>query len=179
MFEARLIDGSILKRILEASRDLLTEAAWECSESGISLQAMDGSHVSLVSLFLGADGFDYYRCDRNLSMGINMISMNKILKCAANDDIITIKAEDDGSSDVVTFVFEAPKMERRCEYELKLMNLDVEQLGIPFTEYSVVINMPSASFSKICRDLILIGESVCISCTKGGINFSCDGDLGS
>lgn len=33
-------------------------------------------------------------------------SMSKILKCASNDDIITIKADDE--ADTVTFVFESP-----------------------------------------------------------------------
>ncbi len=32
--------------------------------------------------------------------------MSKILKCASNDDIITIRADDD--ADNVTFIFEAP-----------------------------------------------------------------------
>ena len=43
-------------------------------------QAMDNSHVSLVSVTLRADGFDKFRCDRNLSMGMNLVSMSKILK---------------------------------------------------------------------------------------------------
>ena len=34
-------------------------------------QAMDNSHVSLVSVNLRADGFDKYRCDKALSMGMN------------------------------------------------------------------------------------------------------------
>ena len=41
---------------------------------------MDNSHVSLVSVSLRADGFDKFRCDRNLSMGMNLVSMSKILK---------------------------------------------------------------------------------------------------
>jgi proliferating cell nuclear antigen len=41
---------------------------------------MDNSHVSLVSVNLRADGFDKYRCDRTLSMGMNLSSMSKILK---------------------------------------------------------------------------------------------------
>ena len=43
---------------------------------------MDNSHVSLVSVSLRADGFDKFRCDRNLSMGMNLSSMSKILKYA-------------------------------------------------------------------------------------------------
>ncbi|CAN7096921.1 unnamed protein product, partial [Brassica rapa subsp. narinosa] len=30
---------------------------------------MDSSHVALVSLLLRSEGFEHYRCDRNLSMG--------------------------------------------------------------------------------------------------------------
>ena len=49
------------------------------------------SHVSLVSLNLRSDGFEHYRCDRNISMGMNLPNMAKCLKCAGNDDIITMK----------------------------------------------------------------------------------------
>ena len=73
MFEARLIQGSILKKILDAIKDLVTDASWDCSPNGMSLQAMDTSHVSLVSVQLNGDGFDKYRCDRNLTLGMNLI----------------------------------------------------------------------------------------------------------
>ena len=72
MFEARLVQGSILKKVLEALKDLITEACWDVSSFGISLQSMDSSHVSLVQLTLRSDGFDSYRCDRNLAMGVNL-----------------------------------------------------------------------------------------------------------
>ena len=72
MFEARLAQSAILKKVLEAVKDLLTEATFECSDSGIQVQAMDNAHVSLVSLSLRSDGFDKFRCDRNLSMGMNI-----------------------------------------------------------------------------------------------------------
>ncbi|GAB1597364.1 proliferating cell nuclear antigen-like [Argonauta hians] len=176
MFEARLVQGSLLKKVLEAIKDLLSEAPWDCSSTGISLQAMDSSHVSLVSLLLRADGFDTYRCDRNLSMGINLNSMSKILKCACNDDIITVKAED--NADTVTFVFESPNQEKVSDYEIKLMDIDSEHLGIPDTEYNCVVKLPSAEFQRICRDLSQIGDSVVICCTKEGVKFSASGDLG-
>ena len=80
MFEARLIQGSLLKKVLDSIKELLKEATWDCSDSGIQLQAMDNSHVSLVSVSLRSDGFDRFRCDRQLSMGMNLDSMTKILK---------------------------------------------------------------------------------------------------
>lgn len=69
MFEARLVQGSLLKKVLESVKDLVTDANFDCSATGFSLQAMDSSHVALVSLLLRSEGFEHYRCDRNISMG--------------------------------------------------------------------------------------------------------------
>ncbi|NXP04529.1 PCNA protein, partial [Thinocorus orbignyianus] len=177
MFEARLVQGSVLKRVLEALKDLITEACWDLGSGGISLQSMDSSHVSLVQLTLRSEGFDTYRCDRNIAMGVNLNSMSKILKCAGNEDIITLRAED--NADTLALVFEAPNQEKVSDYEMKLMDLDVEQLGIPEQEYSCVVKMPSAEFARICRDLSHIGDAVVISCAKDGVKFSANGELGN
>jgi len=177
MFEARLLQAALLKKILESIKDLVENANFDCSSAGISLQAMDSSHVSLVSLLLRQDGFDHYRCDRNLTLGINLASMTKILKCAANDDQVTIKADDNG--DNVTFLFENAKQDKISEFELKLMSIDSEHLGIPDTEYKATIKMPAAEFQRICRDLAVMGDTVLIGATKEGVKFSVSGEMGS
>lgn len=177
MFEARLVQGGLLKRVLESVKDLVNDANFDCSSTGFSLQAMDSSHVSLVALMLRSDGFEHYRCDRSISMGMNLGNMAKMLKCAGNDDIITMKAEDSG--DTVTFMFESPSQERISDFELKLMDIDSEQLGIPDTDYSATIKMPAGEFQRICRDLSSIGDTVVVSVTKDGVKFSTTGDIGS
>lgn len=72
MFEAKLAQGAILKRILDAIKDLVNEASWDCSSTGMSLQAMDTSHVSLVAVLMKAEAFEKYRCDRNITLGMNL-----------------------------------------------------------------------------------------------------------
>lgn len=186
--------------------------------TGISLQAMDNSHVALVALLMRQDGFEHYRCgeyiappcvarvcrclrtrsgrsacavtfgqllttardfcaDRTLALGIKLESMAKILKCSGNDDMITLKTEDD--ADALTFMFENPNQDRISDFELKLMSIDSEHLGIPDTEYTAVIKMPSSEFQRITRDLQIVGDTVKISCNKDGVKFSVTGDLGS
>lgn len=54
------------------------------------------------------------------------------------------------------------------DYEMKLMNLDQEHLGIPETNYACIVRMPSMEFARICRDLSQFGENVVIACTKEG-----------
>ncbi len=63
-----------------AIKELVTDANFECTENGITLQAMDNSHVALVSVLLEAEGFKRYRCDRPMSLGVNLTSITKVLK---------------------------------------------------------------------------------------------------
>jgi len=82
MFEARLTQGGLLKKLVEALKELVQEVNFDVNSAGISLQAMDSSHVCLVAFHLHADGFDHFRCDRPLNMGIHIGNLAKVLKCA-------------------------------------------------------------------------------------------------
>lgn len=177
MFEARLIQGQQLRKILDAVKDLVNEAGWECNPNGMSLQAMDTSHVSLVAAQLKSEAFDKYRCDKPINLGMSLANLSKFLKCAGSDDIITLKASDD--CDKIALLFEDKNNTETSEYELKLINIDSDYLGIPEQEYPVEIEMPSAKFQRICKDLSQIGESVTISCVKESVRFSISGDLGT
>lgn len=66
---------------------------------------MDNSHVALVAVNLDADGFQSYRCDRPMPLGVNLGSLTKVLKCAKDDDMVTLKATDNG--DILNLIYEA------------------------------------------------------------------------
>ena len=53
-----------------------------------------------------AAGFDHYRCDKNISLGVNTPNLSKILKCAGNEDLVTIKGEEE--TDTLNMMFESP-----------------------------------------------------------------------
>lgn len=69
MFEARLPQCSLLKRLTDVVKDIVDNGNFNCTHTGFGLQAMDLSHVCLVSMMLHADSFDHYRCDRNINFG--------------------------------------------------------------------------------------------------------------
>ncbi|KAG5994558.1 DNA polymerase delta processivity factor [Claviceps spartinae] len=177
MLEARLEQAAILKKVVDAIKDLVQDCNFDCNDSGIALQAMDNSHVALVSMMLKAEGFSPYRCDRNIALGVNLTSLTKVLRAAQADDNLTLKADD--APDVLNLLFESVDRDRISEYDLKLMDIDQEHLGIPETEYAATISMPSAEFRRICTDLAAMSESVSIEASKDGIKFSCNGDIGN
>ena len=78
-------------------KELVTNVNIDAAPAGITMQAMDASHVALCSLLLKEDGFEEYRSDRPITMGLSIANLSKILKCASNEDVITIRAEEDPS----------------------------------------------------------------------------------
>ena len=64
---------------------------------------MDSAHVSLVSLKINESGFEEYRCDKNITLGINLVDFSKILKMAKVDDTLILKAEEENSFLSITF----------------------------------------------------------------------------
>jgi len=177
MFECTLPNGELFKKIVSALSDLVEQGNFQVDSNMISFQGMDSSHVSLVAMQLTEKGFQGYRCDNNQVLGIQFAALNKILKCMTSKDSLSIQAQDDG--DIITFGFESQDQKRVSQFELKLNDIDAEQLGIPDTDYGTTVKMPSAEFQRICRDLAAIGDTVSISANKEGVTFSVDGDIGA
>jgi len=59
------------------------------------------------------------------------------------------------------------------------MDIDNEALGIPDTPYKCTIKMPSSEFTRIVRDLQVLGDACTISCTKEGVRFTVSGSIGT
>ena len=98
---------------------------------GLSLQAMDGSHVALVSLNLSMEGFEHYRADTNMVLGLSVATLAKVMKLADSNDSITLQAEDNPSH--LKLIFENPKTERVTEFTL--VERSVHNLGVGLAQF--------------------------------------------
>ena len=137
---------------------------------------MDSSHVSLVSLIIPSDDFDVFKCEKPITLGLNLNSFYKILKCSSNDDSIFISSSD--VSDILIIIFESINNDRISEFELKLIKIDTEPLGIPETEYSATISITSSEYRRISSEMITLGDTMQIGISKEGIKFEVEGDIG-
>lgn len=95
MFEARLTQGGVLIKLSDVLKDYVDYdrvSSFDCSADSLGLQALDSAHVTLVSVMLRSEGFDHYRCDRPVRLGMNMYDLAAVLKCANDNDVVTLKA---------------------------------------------------------------------------------------
>jgi len=176
-FEAHLQQAVLLKKVVDAMKDLCKDINFDCSEKGLQVQSMDSSHVALVSLLLRESAFSDFKCERPTSLGMNVDSLAKILKmCGPND---SLKLQWRAGADIVSFQCESGDDDRIADFDLKLMQIESEHMEIPEQHYKVSARLPSAEFQKICRDLKEFGETMQVKASKEGITFSVHGDVGS
>lgn len=105
MFEARLEESAIFRRIIDSLKDLVKMVNIDVTAKGLSIQAMDSCHVALVSLQLREKAFSSYVCHKPLTLGLAIENVAKILKIAGSDDSMTLQAEEEPSS--LKFKFES------------------------------------------------------------------------
>jgi proliferating cell nuclear antigen len=170
MIEIKFKKAELLKKVFESIKSLVTEANLLCSKDGISIQAMDTSHVSIVILKLNADKLENYICDDPCALGLNITSVCEILKCASADDELILTC-----SNTDLLEFNLIRANRNSNFKLKLMDIDEETLDIPEQDYTSVVDISSVEFQHLCRDLVVFGESVIVTFGKNNVNFRVDG----
>lgn len=167
------LKSSIFKIIVDAVSEIVDTVVMDFGEKGVTMQAMDASHVSLCVLQLNKEGFNEYTCDSPKNVGVSLSNMSRIFKCTSSDDDLEIQVND---TDKMKLHFKGPA--RSSEFEMRLMEIDAEYLQIPEVEYECVVTMPSSEFQKMVKDVAVMGDTCSIEVNKEGMTFSADGDIG-
>lgn len=178
MLEAKLNNASVLKKLFECIKDLVNDANVDADETGLKLQALDGNHVSLVSLHLFDTGFSHYRCDRERVLGVNVASLNKVFKlCGANESVVVSSKDDE---DNLNFVFENNKEDKVINFSLKLMSIELDSLNIPDCDegFDAEIELSSKELTTIFRNLSEFSDTVVMEIDANSIKFSTKGIVG-
>jgi proliferating cell nuclear antigen len=146
---------------------------------------MDKSHTILAHLYLAAQNFEFYECKKEkIIIGVNMFHLFKLINSIDNDDTLTIYIENadyvDGIVSHLALKFENGEIKQCKTQKLRLIEPEPEELEYPDVKFSSIINLPSADFQKICRDMTLLGsKTVEIKNVGSTLTFGCKGHFAS
>ena len=178
ILEVKTVQSSAFRILIEALKEILTDANFEFDEHGIKIMAMDSSHTVLVHLKLNSDNFEEFKCNTKLILGINMINLFKLIKTMSNNDTLTLYVEEDNQS-VLGIKIENSEKNTITRYKLNLMDLHEDNIQIPPTIFESVITLPSSDFQKICRDMHNLADDIEIKSVGSQLIFNCKGDFAS
>jgi proliferating cell nuclear antigen len=170
--EATLESGLVMRKVLEALRELVTEAnlRWS-STDGLTLIAMDSSHVALLSLRLPAEAFHVINVPAgSMVTGLSIEALRKVLRCGSNGDAITFRAE--RGSDTLQVILPNKKQSSSSAFTVKLITIECDELQIPDVEHEAVVTMPSAEYQRTVRELKDFGDAVAITAESDQVVFT-------
>ncbi len=167
--------GAILKNLVEVikEKDYIVTATFFVTKNGITMKAMDSSHVALVDLIIHPNAADSYQCDGSYQICVNLEAMSKILSCFSTNGILTLKFNEN-SPEVLTFLFQGTK---KSKFQMKL--LDVDSDDIQFSDYSHASENPlnALDLQKTFKDLAKFTEDVNITISGSMLTFVATGDV--
>ena len=80
MFSATISDTKIWKNSIEAIAALIDEGTLRIDNEGLKLRAMDPSQIALVDFEFPASGFDEYKAEKEINIGVDFSELSKITK---------------------------------------------------------------------------------------------------
>jgi proliferating cell nuclear antigen PCNA len=137
-------------------------------ESGLSIQAMDAGHVSVVELSMPNDWFDSYSIDESTTIGINSVILHKILSTRDKSQDIELETTGDPDKMLIRFTSDNSAVFDKT-FEVPLMDIDVDVMNIPAIEYEAEFSLPSANFNNLMNQLKMFGENMDIDCSEDKI----------
>ena len=172
------------RTLMTALKDILLETNISFQPDGIRIINMDKSHTILVHLYLAASNFEFYECKKEkIIIGVNMFHLFKLINSIDNDDTLTIYIENadyyDGIVSHLALKFENGDIKQCKTQKLKLIEPEQDELEVPDVKFSSILNLPSADFQKIIRDLSCISDKIEIKSVGNEIIFKCQGQFAS
>ena len=172
------------RTLMTALKDILLETNISFQPDGIRIINMDKSHTILVHLYLAASNFEFYECKKEkIIIGVNMFHLFKLINSIDNDDTLTIYIENndyfEGIVSHLAFKFENGDIKQCKTQKLKLIEPEQDELEVPDVKFSSIINLPSADFQKIIRDLSCLSDKIEIKSVGNELIFKCQGQFAS
>lgn len=173
-----------IRNMITSIKDILTDATITFTKNGLKIINFDKTHTILVNVILHANKFEQYTCHpEKIVVCANTLHLFKVISTMSNDDTLSMYIENadyhDGIVSHLGLQYDNGDIKQCYSQKLRLIEPDTEELIIPDVEYSTVINLPTADFQKIIRDLNGISDRIEIKSVGNELIFSCEGTFAS
>lgn len=170
----KTVQASAFKALFEVLKDVLNDVNIIFEPKGLTILTLDTARVSLIDLHLPAENFEEYDCDKQILAGINISNTFKLFKTISNNDTLEISITD---RDVMDIHIKNADKKTDTKFQLKLLDINDDQIVLPNIQTSVVTTMPSIDFQRACRDMQNLASDVVITRKPSKFIISCQGDF--
>ncbi len=159
--------------IVESIAVLLEEAAFNITNEGLKLRAIDSSRSALIDLFMPREAFEEYPSElsEEIRVGVNFSDLKKILKRVKKGDRIALEVSEGKLK--VKLIGKATRA-----VILPIIDVPVEQLPTPKVVFTVTAKVASDALREAMKDADVIADSVKFEAKEDGLYITASSDRG-
>jgi len=146
------------------------------AETGIYVQGMDTSQISLFEIKLKNDWFDEFICESNCVIGLVCSVFYKVFQCI-DDMEQKMTVIFDENKETLNVKLEGNNIIK--DFEISLLDIDSEVLNIPETEYDIDIEIDSGSIANYINQMLIFDETFTLRTTQENIILTSKSESGS
>jgi len=143
------------------------------------IQSMDKSHICLADINIKSKWFTNYDCAKNTNIAIDSTHYAILMNYALKHDTIEMKFEDEAEVENLFINFLNGKEKKGAFdhfFELPLIDVEEEILGIPSVEYDVDFTIECKKLMDLLSELSTFGQDLNILCNEKILEFNAVGD---
>jgi proliferating cell nuclear antigen len=173
IFKLKTTEAYTIKILSELLQNTIKTACIEVSSAGLSLRQMDSLRKILIDISIDSKMMSKYifKSASNMSLGLNLSHLYKMLKTVKKKDSIELFIDDEDTSQLQIVVY--PKENNRITKSSILIQ-NIQSVNIPLPEgYSRPVNIPSGEYQKTMKDMNTISSIVDVSVMNCSAKFKC------
>jgi len=152
--------GNIFVEIFKKIKIFTDSFVLTFNNENLYLQGMDSSHIIVFELIINKEWFDEYNVNETVTFGINTNILSKILSVKNENQYLKLYQEDDNDKLNIDFLNqENDKNNYEKYFQLPLIDIDTETLGIPDQEYDVTFSIDYKDYKNIIDSFALFDYS--------------------
>ena len=172
MVRLKTIQASAFRTVFEVLKDIINDINLVFRPDGLLVVTLDTARVTLVHMFMPAENFEEYTCDRECTAGLNVSNTYKLLKSVTNTDTLTMSIDDQY---LLNIQVENIAKKSCTSFQFRLLDINDEMLSVPEIEMNILTTIPSVDFQRIVRDMHNLGSDIIIQRSRGTLELSCEG----
>jgi proliferating cell nuclear antigen len=143
------------------------------------IQSMDKSHVCLADIEIKDKWFSVFDCSKNNKISVDSTHFAILMNYALKHDKLELKYEDENDVDKLYINFLNGKENKGAFdhfFELNLIDVDEDSLGIPEVDYDVEFTIEAKKLVEVFGELNTFGQDLNIKCSESVVELNAQGD---
>ena len=173
MFKIKFTDAKFWKNIMEALSSLVDEGNLIGTPSGLTMKAMDPSHIAMVDFVLPKEAFEEYKCDQEIKIGLNLDEMVKIMRRAGTNESLELSVDPNTSRMNIRFMGKALR-----RFGLSLIDIQNEELPTPNIEFKSKIKLTTDALRQAIDDALIVSDHIKFIIKEDNLILKAIGDTG-